>query len=98
MTQPILNKVHGYSNCKYDLINWKVITSLEKEKQGLALLLSLPDQDKQAARNISEQNLSSANGVKLIIEELDELHLKDDSRLAYDAYKKLFSVKRNVNK
>ena len=88
MTPPILNKEYGYSNCKYDLSIWEAFTTLEKTKQGLAMFLSLTGQDKQTVRNIIVQNLSSANGVKLIIEELDKLYLKDDSSLAYEAYEK----------
>ena len=88
MTPLGLTKEYGYSNQKYDLSIWKACTSLEKEKQGLAVFLSLTSQDKQAERTISVENLSSVNGVKLITAELDKRYLKDKSSLVYEAYKK----------
>ena len=81
MTPPVLTKEYGYSNWKYNLIIWEPFTSLEKEKKGLAVFLSLIGQDKQAVRTISVENLHSVNGVKLIIEMLDKLYLKDESSL-----------------
>lgn len=51
-TPPVLTKEYGYSNWKYDL----TLTSLEKEKQGLAVFLSLTSQKKQVVRTISIEN------------------------------------------
>ena len=52
------------------------------EKQGVKVFLPLTSQDKQTVRTIRVQNLSLANGVKLIIEETDKLNLKDESTLS----------------
>ena len=52
MTPPVLTKEYGYSNWKYDL----TLTSLEKEKQGLAVFLSLTSQKKQVVRTVSIEN------------------------------------------
>ena len=55
------------------------------EKQGEIIekvFLPLTSQDKQTVRNIRVQNLSLANGVKLIIEEADKLNLRDESTLS----------------
>ena len=54
---------------------------LEKEKQSLTVFLTLTSQDKHAVRTISVENLSSANGVKLITEKLDKLYPEDESSL-----------------
>ena len=59
-----------------------------KKGQGLALFFSFTGEDKQAVRIRGVKTLSSANGLKLIIEELDKLYLKDESSPAYEAYKK----------
>ena len=64
---PVLTKEYGYSNWKYNLIIREAFTLLEKEKQSV--------------RTISVENLSSANGVKLIIEKLDKLYLEDEISL-----------------
>ena len=81
MTPPVLIKEYGYSNWNYDLSIWEAFTLLEKEKQSLAVFLTLTSQHKQAVRTISVENLSSANGVKLIIEKHDKLYLEDERSL-----------------
>ena len=78
-------KESGYSNWKRDLSVWEALISWEKDKQGLAVFLSLTSQNKQAVRTVSVGILSSVNGVKIITEELDKLYLKDESSLAYEA-------------
>ena len=50
---------------------WEDFTLLEKEEQGLAVFFSFTDEDKQAVRIIGVKTLSSADGLKLGIEELD---------------------------
>ena len=67
MILPVLTKEYGYSNWKYNLSIREAFTLLEKEKQSV--------------RTISVENLSSANGVKLITEKLDKLYLEDESSL-----------------
>ena len=81
MTPPVLVKKYGHSNWKFNLIIWEAFTSLEKGKQGLAVFLFLNNRDKQAVRTISVENLQLDNSVKLIIEMLDKLYLKDESSL-----------------
>ena len=46
MTSPVLTKEHVYSDWKYYLIVWEVLTSLQKNKQGLVVFLSFTVQDK----------------------------------------------------
>ena len=78
MTPPVLVKEYGHSNWKFNLIIWEAFTS---GKQGLAVFLFLNNRDKQAVRTISVENLHLDNSVKLIIEMLDKLYLKDESSL-----------------
>ena len=94
MTPPVLTKEYGYSNWRYNLSVWEVLTLLEEENQGFTVYLSLTSQDKQAARTRSVENLSSANGVKLTIEELDKLYIKGESSLVHEAYIKLEKFSR----
>ena len=86
-TSPVLTKEYGYCNWRHQLSVLQALTLLEKDKQGLAVFLSLTSQDKHALRTIIVENLRSANGVKLIIEELGKFYLKDESSLVYEAYK-----------
>ena len=65
-------------------LRFKYLGSLyfaRKEKQSLEVFLTLTSQHKQAVRTISVENLSSANGVKLIIEKHDKLYLEDERSL-----------------
>ena len=56
-----------------------------KGEQGLAVFFSFTDQDKEAVRTISLKTLSLANGLKLMIEELEKLSLKDESNPANES-------------
>ena len=69
-------------------------TLLEKKEQGLAVFFSFTGEDKQAVRIIGVKTLSSANGLRLIIEELDKLYLENESSPAYEAYKKFEKFSR----
>ena len=73
---------------KAQLSIWEDFTLLEKEKQGVAVFFSFTSEGKQAVRIIGVKTLSSADGLKLAIEELDKLYLEDESSPAYEAYKK----------
>ena len=55
-----------------------------KGEQGLTVFFSFTDQDKEGVRTTSLKALSSTNGLKLTIEELDKLSLKDESTPAYE--------------
>ena len=79
------DNAHNSFTWKYNLIIWEAFTSLEKEEQGLAVFFSFTDQDKEAVRTISLKTLTLAKGLKLIIEELDKLSLKDESSPAYES-------------
>ena len=79
------DNAHYSFTWKYNLIIWEAFTSLEKEEQGLTVFFSFTDQDKEAVRTISLKTLSSANGLKPIIEELDKFSLKDESNPAYES-------------
>ena len=76
---------NSYNDHAHNSFTWKsnlsiseAFAPLEKEEQGLTVFFSFTDQDKQAVRIIRVKTLSSANGLKLIIEELDKLYLKDE--------------------
>ena len=92
MNPPVL--MDGHSKSKYDSNIWETFTLLEKEKQGLAVFLSMTGQDKQAVGTLSKENLSLVNGVKPIIDKLHKLFLNDESSLAYEAYEKFEKFSR----
>lgn len=62
LTQPVLTKEYDYSNWKQNLSIWEALTSLEKEKQGVEVFLSLTSQD-----NLTERAISGKFYLQLIV-------------------------------
>ena len=83
---PSLNKVITYSNWKKELRIWEAFTNLKNEKKGPATFLTLNRQAREAALEIPVEELTAETGVNKLLEVLDELYLKDEVSLAYDAY------------
>lgn len=42
---PTFNKEKNYERFKQELLAWKEITDLRQDKQGIAIALSLPEED-----------------------------------------------------
>ena len=83
---PSLNKDITYSNWKKELRIWEAFTNLKDEKKGLAIFLTLNGQAREAALEITVEELTAETGVNKLLEVLDELYLKDEVSLAYEAY------------
>ena len=71
-----------YELYRQELLAWREVTELRKEKQGVAIALSLPENDKTQIREkvfeqISIEDLKMENGLDTLITFLDE-HLKKD--------------------
>ena len=66
ITPPIFNKKKNYERYRHELTAWKEITDLSKDKQGIAIALSLPEDDESQIREkvfdqISVDDLKSDN-------------------------------------
>ena len=95
---PVLNlDVQSYVMWKKDVEIWQLLTSLPKNKQGLELYISLKQKYK-AFIALTIDELSSDDGVKLILRKLDELLLRDKDTLAYEAFEQFdqFRKKKDV--
>ena len=78
---------------KYNI--WKTITDLEKKKQGGNLLLRLDDTtQEQVLELLTEDEISSEDGAKKIIQKLDVIFKKDEILTAYREYEDFESFKR----
>ena len=71
-----------YESYKQELLAWREVTDLRKEKQGVAIALSLPKNDKTQIREkvfdqISIEDLKKEDGLDTLIAFLDK-HLKKD--------------------
>ena len=47
---PTFNKAKNYERFRQELIAWREITDLLKEKQGIAIALTLPEDDESQIR------------------------------------------------
>ena len=71
-----------YELYRQELIAWREVTELRKEKQGIAIALSLPENDKTQIREkvfdqIPIDDLKEDDGLNTLIAFLDD-HLKKD--------------------
>ena len=64
-------------------------TSSERKTQSPAIFLSLSGQAHEAVLELELDKLNDDNGVKNLLEKLDDkLYLKDDTHSAYEAYER----------
>ena len=95
-TPPAFNRLSDdYSKWKKKFNIWKTITDLDKKKQGGNLVLRLDDvTQEQVLELITEEEISSEDGAKKIIQKLDIIFKKDETLTAYKAYEDFESYKR----
>ena len=72
-----------YELYKQKLLAWREVTDLSKEKQGVALALSLPEEDKNKIQEkvfnqIGLDQLKRDDGLDILIQFLDSILLKDE--------------------
>ena len=92
---PELNNDSNYTDWKYDVSVWKMLTKLEKEKQGPALYLSLKGKARECVRVIHLDVVGSKDGFDKLIACLDKLYLKDENTRAFIAFQEFYNYKRN---
>ena len=73
-------RTKGYELYRQELLAWREVTDLRKDKQGVAIALSLPEDDKTQIREkvfeqISLDDLKKEGGLDTLITFLDS-HLK----------------------
>ena len=80
---PTVNKGKNYERFRQELTAWKEITDLSKDKQGIAIALSLPEDDESQIRekvfdHIPVDDLKSDDGLTVLLNFLDQHLAKDD--------------------
>ena len=85
----------NYADWKLDLELWMEFTTIEKKKQGTALLLELKaGKVKDAVRSLGKAALVAEDGLKRIMDHLDKIYLEDSAQESYRAYSKFEKYKR----
>ena len=88
-----------YERYKVELSAWSLTTTTEKEKQGLVVALSLPEEDPSNIRDkvfseLEVSNLNKAEGLKTLTDYLDKQFGRDDLTVAYERYIEFERCKR----
>ena len=74
---PILQDEEFYTRWMQNLQIWMHLTDLPKEKQGLAVFLSLSQNLYECVRHLSMADINQAKGLELIMDKLGEIYLQD---------------------
>ena len=70
----------NYSDWKMDLELWLEFTSLEKRKQGTALLLELkPGKVKDTVRSLGKEVVTAEDGIAQVTAHLDKIYQEDSA-------------------
>ena len=91
---PSIKSCKTYHDWKKLINVWSGLTSLAKEKQASAVLLSLEGEAQDAALEIEQDKLSAATGLDEIIARLDILYIKDEIAEQYNALENLETWKK----
>lgn len=91
---PLRTSCKSYSDWKKLIEIWTELTSLDKKKQGPALVLTLEGKAQEAALELSSEEISSETGVTIILRRLDKVFEKDKLTEKFNAIEKFESYKR----
>lgn len=67
-----------YGTWKNEIAVWQLVTELQKEKQALAVSLSLTGNARETAMEVPAEDLGKADGTEKLIAQLDKDFLRDD--------------------
>ncbi|PIK50177.1 hypothetical protein BSL78_12928 [Apostichopus japonicus] len=90
-TPPVFSEAKPYSRWIEEVKAWQEVTDLKKEKHGLAVALSLPEEGAKSIRDkvfneIDLEDLKKETGVSTLIKFMDNVFKKDELSAAYEAY------------
>ena len=93
------NKDKNYERFKQELLAWKEITDLRQDKQGIAIALSLPEEDESKIREkvfdqIPLDDLKSDDGFTVLLNFLDKHLAKDDLSDSLEKFEDFEDFKR----
>lgn len=83
---PVLEDLDNYEQWKEDVLMWKEVTDLAKNKQALAVHLTLKGQAKEVANQVTTEDKKKETGLDILLKKLDEAFLKEPERRKFMAY------------
>ena len=95
---PIFNpeENNDYVSWKMDVEVWRMVTKDEKKKHGPAVYLCLQGSAREKVRSIDMEKLGTDTGYEEVIQLLDSVFLKDESTMAYIAFKTFVEYRRKT--
>ena len=95
---PIFNPEENgdYISWKMDVEVWRMVTKDEKKKHGPAVYLCLQGSAREKVRSIDMTKLGTDTGYEEVIQLLDSVFLKDESTMAYIAFKTFVEYRRKT--
>ena len=98
---PYFNNNIGYETWKRDIGIWAELTDLPKNKQALAIHLSLSGRARIATSELKVEDMKKDTGVDLIMKKLDDLFLPEKGQRQFSAFNNLYNFRRgpsvNIN-
>ena len=92
---PLMRNDLPYKDWKFNTLVWWDSTTMAVERQGPKVFLALTAKAQQTVRAIlSREEMKTAGGLKLILDALDTLYLKDDLSTSFAAYEDFTSYRR----
>ena len=93
------SEVKSYERYKQELLAWQVVTDIPKEKQGIAVALTLPEGDPSRIREkvfdeCSLTTLKTETGLDTLIAYLDKKLGKDDLEDSWEKFERFEDYKR----
>ena len=88
-----------YELYEQKLLAWREVTDLSKEKQGVAIALSLPEEDKNKIQEkvfnqIGLDQLKRDDGLDILIQYLDSILLKDELSDSFEKFQEFEEFQR----
>ena len=90
-------KSTNYELWKKEIEAWTVVTDLNKEKQAVAVVLNLPDDNvikEKVFEELTLNNLNSKNGLSILFEFLDKHLLHDDVKNCLNKFEEFENFER----
>ena len=85
-----------YTKWRNDIGVWKMFTDTKVEKLGPAVYLSLQGKARDAVRSLKIDDLGKEGGFDLILQELDNVYMQDETSRAFCAFKDFYEYSRGT--
>ena len=97
-TPPVFQEDMVYKTWKNKLNMWQIITLVPKKEQGIVVLLdSLEGNGKaeKAIADIKAEEVNNGDGIKVIIDKLDQIFLEESVGEAYKVYSSFINYNKS---